>query len=142
MVENPIKFFNEIFDFLGLTMDERMTKQIQCYTDPGSCSSDWKGQRSKKFSPKALKLKGQSPKKFSPTELKLKGQSPKKVGPHEIKRNSNSTLNEWKEGLSWPEIQDIQEQCKDAMKLWGYELISAQEELRNTSSIFKEWTEQ
>lgn len=46
-------------------------------------------------------------------------------------RNSTAVSSQWLKELSFNEVQEIQEKCEEAMKLWGYKKVC-------NSSVFSE----
>ena len=93
MVKDPINFFEDVYSFLNLNMNEKVAKLIKDLTTNPSVTTRQKNK--------------------------------KKVNPYAIYRDSKSVSREWREGLTWPEIEAIQTECKDAMRLWGYEELEA-----------------
>ena len=92
MVEDPIKFFTDVYSFTGLTLNENIKMLIQNLTTQ---------------------------------KEEFKRDEGEKVNPYAIHRDSKSVSKEWREGLTWPEIEAIQTECKEAMRLWGYEELEA-----------------
>ena len=37
----------------------------------------------------------------------------------------------WREKLPWSEVQDIQQHCREALRLWGYEEAKDEQHLRS-----------
>jgi hypothetical protein len=48
--------------------------------------------------------------------------------PNEI-NTPDEIVNKWRKQLTWDNIQEIQEDCQEAMKVWGYTKINNIEEL-------------
>ena len=93
MVQDPIHFFEDVYSFLDLTMNEKVVELIKYLTNKPSATTRQKNKEKK--------------------------------SPYDIHRDSKSVSREWREGFTWPEIEAIQTECKDAIRLWGYEELEA-----------------
>lgn len=52
-------------------------------------------------------------------------------------RDSKTAPFAWREKLSMKEVEDIQDQCQEAMKLWGYKMVQTEEELLTFSPVLE-----
>ena len=50
-------------------------------------------------------------------------------------RDSKSAPYHWKKDLSFEEVVEIQSECSDALRLWGYRTYSTREELRDVHPV-------
>ena len=52
-------------------------------------------------------------------------------------KESQSIPFQWRLKLTWEDIQNIQEHCKEALEMWGYFIFSNQEELTQNVVVNK-----
>ena len=46
-------------------------------------------------------------------------------------RNPKDTPFKWKQSLDWNQILEVQNNCHEVLKLWGYRVFNSKEELNN-----------
>ena len=54
-----------------------------------------------------------------------------KTMPWSTFRDSKSAPYHWKEDLSFEEVAKIQSECVDALRLWGYQTVSSEQDLHD-----------
>ena len=54
---------------------------------------------------------------------------------HKIVRNSTYEVYEWQQSLTWQEVLEIQDTCKEAMKLWRYKLANSEQDFRTINPL-------
>ena len=52
-------------------------------------------------------------------------------------RDSKNAPYHWRNELSFAEVQDIQEKCSEALKLWGYKKADTSDELENLQPLLE-----
>nr|XP_039268403.1 carbohydrate sulfotransferase 1-like [Styela clava] len=109
---NPIKMVEKIYDFVGLDMTDSIRKWIHINTQGEIAIS--KDARLKKMFMRRRKL------------IRIKYQQFKQLvlsDAYTTIRYSNATWQSWRKELNNSDTDAIQTQCKDVMKLFGYNLL-------------------
>ena len=59
----------------------------------------------------------------------------RRQNPFSTKRNSTSAMQAWRKHLSFVQVQNIQNMCKETMEHFGYQTISSEMELNDTNVL-------
>ena len=112
MVRNPLNFFNSTFEFLKLELSETIEKKICTLLN--------------------CKIRDESALKMT-----VKHAHKSRSGnPYSTRgRDSKAEATQWVSELSWPEVEEIQNICANAMQLWGYKQFNATDDLLDADPL-------